>query len=570
MSVSPTIGLARLSLECISTTTQAQGTMQSSLPKTSPILGLAKDSDESDWDGDDEQTRDVISSPTGLKYNISRLSRKNRRIVRELFNDDADQNPPQISLEVCGIKRENAQEDGIFYAFQMHEIVPCSVRIGSRNSTRFSMPRCECPDARYQDQRPCKHIIWLLDRISKQALFDHDPDSALTLTDLGFPEELSDPFQSISEIRLDVIADSLHCDTSPPNHDTAPPSYARVKEAREMVAAVAGVQLPELGGWRRDLEAAYNSATLIHRGDLAATLFSLILASHSLAGWVRRKLNPSDPAVDPFRSLQQRVSRIIAELDDYSHSLEHPSSIATRREDGKEAEGPRSVMWAATQIQHCVMCIKKLVSRSISPLADWERASAARALVGILKDVANHNIESHPGSTVDERNLYMRLVGNRDSGFILSALDTLIDQSQFIEELEDIMELLGRFGAPASYAANMRSLITRMRSYKSEGSVNTSVAQRAETPPLQASTLTVPGTDQQPEPTPGPEAPHTASAPGDGQFLTPEVPASATGRGRGGRGRGGGRGGGSRGSGAGSKRSVSGSQDRGRGSKRAR
>ncbi|KAK3328838.1 hypothetical protein B0H66DRAFT_2687 [Apodospora peruviana] len=612
MSVSPTTALSRLSLDCAPTSNPQPESHMHPLHRSVSAQDSSQDSDESDWD-EDEDTRDVVCSPTGLKYNIAHLSPKTQKVVRELFNETSIDTPPQISLELCGIKEADAENDDVFYAFQMHEVVPCSVRIGSRHSTRFSTPRCECPDARYRDERPCKHLVWLFDKISKQTLFDHDPESELTLSESGYAQELGDPFQQISEIRLDVLADSLHCDISAPNCDTAPPNRARVKEAREMVAAVAGIDPREIGGYRTDLENTYNSAALIHRGDLEATLFSLILASHSLAAWMREELSPSDLAVDPFRMLQQRVSRIISELDAYSSSLQNPTTVNARRDEGKEAEGPRNVTWAATQITHCVRQIEKLISRGAAPLVEWERASAARALVGILKAVANHSTESHAGSTVDDRNLYMLLVGNHDTGFVFSALDMLVDQSQFIEELEDIMDLLGRFGAPATYSENMRGLIMRMRSYKGgaegsssvPGSAGGSMAgagggggggkPRSKTPMLVESAPSAadhhrqPASEAESVPTSSSSSGGPRSGSTSGQFLTPELPASASRRGSrsGTRGRTAGRG--SRGSGSaggasaslsasasgssatGSKRSVSGSgQDRGRGSKRAR
>ncbi|KAM7205815.1 hypothetical protein V8F20_003048 [Naviculisporaceae sp. PSN 640] len=587
MSLSPTTGMSRLSLEAVPPKrNHSQHKMQSQARKPVSPQGPGEDSDDSEWD-EDEDAGNAVTSPTGLKYNITHLPRKTQRVVREIFNQQVTPTPPQISLELCGIKEDDTEDDGVFYAFQMHEVVPCSVRLGSRHSKRFSTPRCECPDARHRDERPCKHLIWLFDRISKETLFDHDPEDELTLTEYGYARELGDPFQQISEIRLDVLADSLHCDIAAPNCDTAPPSHARIREAREMVAAVAGVDQRELEHYRTDLETSYNSATLIRRGDIEATFFSLLLASHSLAAWVRQELHPPEPVIDPFRALHQRALRVITELDAFSSSLQDPSTIQARRIEGKEAEGPRNVAWAATQIRHCVRRIEKLVSRGTTPLAAWERASAARALVGILKAVVHHN-----------RNLFMLLVGNQDTSFVFSALDMLVDQSQFIEELEDIMDLLGRFGAPASYASNMRGLITRMRSYKGRGdpdagnySAGGSVAgsdsggggtHRSNTPILKE-----PAAAAEHPSRPNPEsvqpsasgAPSGAAAADVGRFLTPELPASASRRGntRGrsnpaSRGAGRGRGSASDSSStAGSKRSVSGGgQDHGRGSKRAR
>lgn len=302
---------------------------------------LSSDEDESEWEDDDDAGDCVSSKSTGFRYNIGHLSPKTQKVVRGLFND---QETPQIYLESCGVREEDSQDSKAFYAFQMQEIVPCSVRIGCRSSTQWSVPKCTCADARYRRKRPCKHLVWLFDRISKQVLVDDDPDSALTMAELGYPEELGDPFYQISNLRLDILADGLHCDTTTPNSDTTP-NRSRIREAREMVATLSGIQPREVDTFRLDLETSYRSNTLIRHGDLEATLFSLLLASHSLAAYVRGALKPPDPAVDPFRALHQHALRIISELDAYTSSLHDPDLAAARRFEGKEAEGPRDVGW---------------------------------------------------------------------------------------------------------------------------------------------------------------------------------------------------------------------------------
>ncbi|KAK4231807.1 hypothetical protein QBC38DRAFT_204944 [Podospora fimiseda] len=566
MSVSPTTGMSRLSLEATTPTAHDRIITQSTL--SSPTMpDQDPSSEESEWDDDeDDEDQDsnkhIVTSPTGLQYNISQLSHKTQQVVRGLFNQTFAQGPPQISLELCGIKEEDDEDSSVFYAFQLHEVVPCSVRIGSRKSKRFSTPKCECLDARYRNLRPCKHLIWLFDRISKQTLFDHDPESELILTEAGYPAEMGDIFEQISQTRLDVLADSLHCDISDADSNSAPPSPSRVREARELVAALAGVQSWELDGYRPDLSTDYDHNTLIRRGDLEATLFSLLLNSHSLAEWVRSELEPSDPAVDPFRNIQHQVSRIITELEAYSSALRDESASNIHHHHGKDAEGPRNVPWAATQIQHRARKIEKLVSRGVSPLSEHARASAARALVGILKSVVNQNVDSHAGDTVDDRNLYMRLIGNHDTGFVYSILELLVDQSQFVEELEGVMDLLGRYGAPTTYVSNMRNLIARMRHHKADDSSVSAASgiPRADTPPIpmgEPPQVLEPLEETQTEPARHPQTPISAGSP---QFLTPELPASSTARGsRGTRGRPRGRGRSTRSSSvaAGSKRSVS-------------
>ncbi|KAK4144729.1 uncharacterized protein C8A04DRAFT_11242 [Dichotomopilus funicola] len=530
MSLSPATRMSGLSLACNSSASEDHPQVRPTA-RESPMPDSQHSLEGSDWEveGEEEEPEtNTVLSPTGLKYNTSKLSPKARHVVEGLFNQTGSKDPPQISLELCGVREEDSDSEdaGVFYAFQMHEVVPCSVRIGSRNSGRFSVPKCECPDARYRQVSPCKHLVWLFDRISKQALFDHDPNSELTLTEAGYAEELGDPFDQISQIGLDILAHDLRCDASEPDSDAPQPNATRFREAREIVAAVAGVQDNELAEYRPDLEVKYDREVLIHRGDVGATLFSLILASHSLAEWVRSELDLSDFPLDPFRSIQHRVMRVIERLNTYLRIEGGRSNFPKTRR--ARAEGPRDVSWACCQIQRSLGKIEKLVSRGSSPLSSWARASAARALVSILKAVVEHRL------------LYDRLVGNQDCGFVFSSLDMLADQSQFIDALEEIMDKIGVLGAPPSYVTNMRHLILRMRSHKTEDVpfAGGSGTQRSETP--------VPD-----EPSPGAVQPPAPGRSTSVRFLTPEMPASVMGRGgRGKAGRG-------RGSTRGAKRSVS-------------
>lgn len=569
MSLSESIYMSRLSLQSTPSPPAPNSPMQP-LPR-SPVAQHSdqySEDDESDWENEDD-ARGLVVSPSGLRYIVGHLAPGTQRMMKALYNT---QDPPQISLELCGLKQEGTDGDGFFYAFQLQEVVPCSVRIGSKSSTRFSMPKCECADARYRGLRPCKHIVWLFDQVSKQIVLDQDPNTPLTMSEMGYPEELGDPFEQICNSRLDLLADSLRCDTTAPGSDTAPISHARLREAREMVAAVAGIPAREIDQFRLDLETTPPGNVVIHRGDAEATLFSILLASHSLAARVRAELAPSDPAVDPFRALQRRATRIISELDSYSSSLQDPTPHRSNQAEGNEAEGPRNVRWAATQIRRCVTQVERLVSRSATPLAGPARSSAARALVGVLKSVAGHNLDSHSGDTVDDRNLYMCLIGNKDTGFVYVALEKLVDQSQYVEELESAMELIGRFGAPESYVSHMRGLIKRMRSHTGEESRRSSVAGPSDTAPRNVT----PPLEGVPPPSRRTEADTAlgeSGSPGSSvRFLTPAAPASTRARGsRGGRGgaaSGSESGGSSR---AGSKRSISGTgTERAEGPKRSR
>lgn len=477
MSLSPTTGMNRLSLESMPLQSRSHRQMASS--QDDPVdRSTERDSDvDVDVDEDDESVSGdsmeehptVVRSPTGLRYNIGHLSEETQEVVRSLFGEIVEE-PLDITLKWCDRLSDQGGNDD-FYAFQMSEVVPRSVRIGSPQS-KYGEPECRC------GAKPCKHLIWLSDLIASQVLYSHNPDKPLTLNERGYAEELGSPFKRISEMRLDVLASSLHCDVGHPASKPRP-STSRKAEAREILASVAEVDEYDLPNFRPDLqEDDFDHTSLIHRSDFEATLFSLLLASHSLTAWVRSQLRPSDLPRDRFRLIHQRVLRVLSDLDVYS--------AATRASPGganADVEGPRDVAWAARSIERCVEEIRVAVASAArrqqdgdgdgdgesAPLAPWERASAARALVRILRAVAERNTDAHRGATQDDRNLYARLVGNRDTGFVRAALELLVDQNQFVEELEDILELVGASGVVAGWWAGMKRVVARMRSWRGTG-----------------------------------------------------------------------------------------------------
>jgi hypothetical protein len=321
-------------------------------------------------------------------------------------------------------------------------------------------------------------MIWLGDQIAKHTLLEHSPDATLTLNDKGFAEELGSPFERIADVRLDVLAQCLYCDAGPPESFRRP-TRRRAGRARDILAAVAGVGEHECDEYRPDLFDATRSPSslsprsrvrnLIHHGDLERTFFSLILFNNRLESWIRSLLDPSDRPVDPFRQLQQRVECILFCLDRYSEALRDPAPGTAHQ--AADAEGPRDVAWAATQITRCVARIRALVSRDDRPLEGWEKASAARALMRILRAVVERNFDAHPGATPDDRNLYQRLIGNnQDADFVYDALDLLPDQSQFVEELDDIIDRMGVNGVREGYKNKMSGLLARLRSSASSSS----------------------------------------------------------------------------------------------------
>lgn len=134
---------------------------------------------------------------------------------------------------------------------------------------------------------------------------------------------------------------------------------------------------------------------------------------------------------------------------------------------------PCNVPWAAHHILGIISLIRSAIypTRSQTPsgqaLSPSQRLSATRALVRILSNVSDRNRDMHAGLTGPDRNLYARLIGSRDEGFIISILADLPDTaSHFIHNLEVVQNRLEVHGAPASYIAKFNDLIAALKSHQ--------------------------------------------------------------------------------------------------------
>ncbi|KAL0939313.1 SWIM zinc finger protein [Colletotrichum truncatum] len=440
--------------------------------------GSSSMSDDDDDDRREEDEPIVVTSPSKLCYNLDRLSPEARERVRDTFD-----HPPQLSLKKC-LLRDN------YYAFHMTELVDRSIRIGSPDS-RWPKPYCSCME---ENAPPCEHLLWFLDQLSKQTLYDHDLTLPLNMASGGYPEEIGDPYKDISTFHLDVLADGLHCNIFDPttvagdesehvngssdSEDSGEsdsedyldrPIPRRIQEIREMLAVVTSASAPE--DFRPDLVSSSikKAAVIINknpikRHDLEGTIFRMLLTNDEFFHYFLSKMRPTDPVSDPFRKLSQRVDRVLHELDAFAAGT--TSTTLT--------EGPRDVAWAARHITGVVGLIRAAIFKRQRPLEGWERSSAARALIHILSGVVERNRDFIPPSTGrataaslsrQDRNIYLRLVGDRDEGFVVSILNLLPPDAAapFLHSLDVIQDRLGVNGAPTSYVEKLRSLMARLK-----------------------------------------------------------------------------------------------------------
>ncbi|KAL7946411.1 hypothetical protein V8C42DRAFT_352634 [Trichoderma barbatum] len=410
-------------------------------------------SDDSEYE---DELSMVVQSPSKLAYNINHLPGKAQGAVREVFGE-----PPMIALQQCRLIDDT-------YAFQMTELVTQSIRIRA-NGDGSSQLTCSC--GRGDEAEPCSHLLWLLDRLTKQVLYDYDPKTPLTMTQDGFAEELGDPFTAISEHHLDVLSDGLHCQVIDPEalseDDLA--SY-RVQESRELLAAVYGA-CPE--DFRPDIfgRPALGKKVL-KRNDLDCTVFRMLLDNHHFFNYFQSVSRPRDPINDLFRKLAQRVDRVLRRFDAYASD---PTSARSSAETLPDAS------WAAKHLLGCIKLVKSCIYTRDRPLQPAEAASAARTLVHILSAVVarNHDVVSSgsPTESRTKRNLYLRLIGDKDKDFVLAELNLLPEAaSQHLHTLEAVFEDVGMHGAPMTYFDKFKALLARLRTPKRSSSLKRQVS----------------------------------------------------------------------------------------------
>lgn len=516
-SVVPTSRFSRLSLKSMAPTTRSQSQRDTPLgspdPRHNLDYDLASDSeisdasmDHHDGDDDDEDTRTIVCSPTTrIRYDISDLDPDTQSEVRQLFQDTPSSEPPQLVLQWCQFNQE--PHDGQFYAFQLTEIVPRSVRIGS-SSSRYAHPRCNCMG---NSEKPCKHLIYLLDQLnylSSDSLLD---EPVQKIGPPGYSTDMRQPFEKISNFHLDLLASNLHCDVGSPESNTGI-NPVRLEETREILAAVSESDGDDYAvkDYCPDLFENQNALLkengIITYNDLTSTVAKMLITNNDFFAYFLKLLGPASKARDPFHRIQHHVDRVLSELDAYSRNPSAPASTT---------EGPRNIPWAAAHITRAVSTIQYLLQNRTDPPSPAERASAARTLVRILHAVVfewNRDIPYTPPppplppplgltSNTDKNNrrgslgsppslppispattnqkhshnLYQHLIGTQThttTAFILDTLVQLPEQNQWIETLEEIETRLlgGTYRPPAGYMRRLRDLILLMRSSSSSSS----------------------------------------------------------------------------------------------------
>ncbi|TLS26773.1 hypothetical protein PpBr36_05410 [Pyricularia pennisetigena] len=476
MSTSPTTGLRQLNLHGMAPTTRAQAMCR--LAEAGALAGEYSDTSDSDSDFEGEDTGQIVRSPfTGLLYDISRLptqdssqgtshslavpdqlghDRDAQGHIRELFSELRWHETPPVSLHFTGVDGGHQ-----FYAFQLREFTPLSIRIGTPDS-KWPGPQCTC-----KNRKPCHHLLWLCDPIAKLTLYGHDQAEPLKVEADGSIPALGDLFQRIADYRLNLLTDDLHSAVGSSEAYRAPP-WVRVDEVNQILSAFDETDDEEQSNSSKDTWTHRKVRTSRAHGEkrnLRETVRALLERNNEVFSIFLNLLSPRDRARNPYVRLQTRVDRILYELDRYAESLSDRDAARQRVAMGADLEGTCDVAWAARHVLGAVGQVKGELLRGTGA-QEWERGDAARALVYILRKVVfEHDEDKHGGAAAEDRNLYVKLVGGRAaSGFVVDVLELIPDQTQYIDELEDVKrEIRAKRRVNKTWFGKLEQVIRLMR-----------------------------------------------------------------------------------------------------------
>jgi hypothetical protein len=366
---------------------------------------------------------------------------------------------------------DHCRQHGTRYAFQIAyaEVERYSIRISTTDSGN---PTCSC-----REDGTCRHIVWLLEQISR------------TTGDTTEPTTPSTPYEQISTRGLSNVCEELHWEfregtdsdteetkwqlkkdytASELGRQTRGMIKERMKVVRDIMATLSR-DLPE--DYRRDIFESPDDVTMESTcvtGDLEATLSRLMILDDDLFHKFKDLVSRDTRATEFFRKMELKAQDSLDLLDKYC-------------EVGPD-DGKYDVIWCAQTLIDIVNSISANVAER-QPLSPASREEAAKALVSILRVVVKkRNVEAYQnitwqrrrphGEAQMDRNLYQRLIGSSSrsnpagGNFVIKALQELPEAQRFVDELADILATLETIGwgpAPYTYRSKLSELITQLK-----------------------------------------------------------------------------------------------------------
>ncbi|KAI1341510.1 hypothetical protein F5Y15DRAFT_358483 [Xylariaceae sp. FL0016] len=393
------------------------------------------DDDSFDFDFDYNKENDTVTFPSGLVYSLAKLDRVTRDAILESGNVSS-----KLVLRHCGSRADD-------YIFEISELVEYTVRTG-RGKSPYTTPSCSCRQVEGQtsQQLPCRHTLWLSDRITSQMIPHSDSPIVMGLD--GYPRGMCD---EVPNFKFDVLADSLQCDISVDGVPTLSPR--RVQTAREILACLAETSVES---YRSDLTPAPDRDSVIDAGDLEETVFRMLLDNNEFFSYFLASMRRYDLINNRFRRFRDRADAALAGYDEWC-LLDTPQ---------RNAFGMKDMEWCARKLVEIQDQIRLFVTYQRSALDIYDLSAAARTLIHILRQVAIRSGRVHRSQApVAHRNLQGRLIRDNGSKFILNALDAIEGTAfrHLRDDLVDVKSIIEDNGAPPTYIIELDRLINRTR-----------------------------------------------------------------------------------------------------------
>lgn len=408
---------------------------------------------------DDNSESEMPEAPSRLIYDQRDLSPGAQERLMAAFEG-------RFIVECCS-EIDDSSDRGTYFAFQLAETKAHTVRIWAPGSEYSNVECSNC-----NEPQPCRHIFWLLDQINKHTLSDAQKRGSLTLSKRGYPAEVPEPFSRISKVGMETLAESAHWEFRPPPY-TEPDRDAKAEEIKEIMAALSPSIADE---YRPDifdhLAVIQSFETALAQQDLPALVAMSMMVNQDMFHHFRAIVSPSYCAADFFKKMGQKADDSLALMTEY---LQSGSAVVTN-------ETP-DIPWCARTLINIVSVIRDKILRST--LSKPAKAEAGNTLVHILDEVVNRNINAYSGAIWDrtpqrklpdrDNNLFHRLIvaptRSADPPFIIHELNYLIDSTQhLVDHMEAIGEQMPKGGAPSTYTAKFRELLSRMKRDQSSGS----------------------------------------------------------------------------------------------------
>jgi hypothetical protein len=446
----PTSKFSKLSIGKMPTTRGQSSRISQAEPDTS-------DSEDSVSDSENE-TEPEPETPSKLIYDKRELSPAAIARLNEAFRG-------RFNVDYCG-ERHDGLEPGTYFAFQVAETVEYAVRIGAPGST-YQDPKC----SKCNDTQPCRHIFWLLDQIAKCTVPENQKAVPLTLSDRGYPTELPHPFNRISNIGIEELAERMHWEVRSVTY-SEPDLGKRAQEIRDILAFLSPVTADEykLEIFSHLHEEGHSDENIVKPRDLQGTLARMLMAKPILFHSFRSLIPADHCASDFFQKMREKAEEAIINMDYYLRT-----GIVG---DNNEAY---DVPWCARTLTNIVAVINKALfnPKPRGTLGRAAKEQAAIALVWVLGEVARRDVDVYAGPQWAnspqrrlpnrDRNLFERLIvhpsRSTEPPFIINELKNIEPGAAqtLVDRMDEINEILPRGGAPKDYLTKFRELIAHFK-----------------------------------------------------------------------------------------------------------